>query len=255
MRRSATLPSQHGSSTVETLMLVALASLLAAALVGAALVMSLGQRSVPAGTAPRVPAAASESVATLRIACGAGEASLEGEAVDATSGGVPVRVAGDDGVVVSFASPGESTYRMRVFEASGSYLLPLAPGGWSVGCAGSGMPGVSTALGAFEVRDPAGIYQRARPDCPATGCCQEIVDLPAGFTEDDLGTLREGLASVGLRPTDTIERAAYPTSTFSARPPRPLVYRIVRDLQIVARLDVGGHGDLWSAGVQGCPAG
>lgn len=180
---------------------------------------------------------------------------MEGEAVDASSAGAPVRVVGDEGAVLSFAAEGTSVYRMWVFEPSGSYRLPLEPGAWGVGCAATGEVSSSVALGVFEVRDPDNVFLRARPECPASGCCDDIVDLPPGFADDDLGTLRDGLAAAGVRPTDTIERAAYPGSAFSAEPPSPLVYRVVRDLQIVARLEVAGEGDTWSANMTGCPAG
>ncbi|MGZ5345087.1 MAG: hypothetical protein ACXWF5_10400 [Actinomycetota bacterium] len=255
MRRLASFSPQVGSSPIESLLLGALVFLVAAAIVGMTLVLFLGPRAAPGNAASSGPTAPSATtVPAIEIACGVDGTSVEGEAVDATSGGVPVQIVGDEGAVLSFASPGMPGHQMRVFEPSGSYRLPLAPGGWGVGCAGSGVVSESVALGVFEVRDPDHVYLRTAPECPASGCCDEIVDLPAGFIDDDLGTLREGLADAGVRPTDTIERAAYPGSTFSAQPPSPLVYRVVRDLQIVARLDVGGEGDTWSARVYGCPA-
>ncbi len=253
MRRLARFSPQVGSSPIESLLVGALVFLVAAAIVGFSLVLFLGPRAATGDAASSGPTAPSATtVPAVEITCGA-DTALEGEAVDASSAGVPVRIVGDEGAVVSFASPGTPGYQMRVFEPSGAYRLPLSPGGWSVGCAGSGVVSESVALGVFEVRDPDHVYLRTAPECPASGCCDEIVDLPPGFTDDDLGTLREGLADAGVRPTDTIERAAYPGSTFSAQPPSPLVYRIVRDLQIVARLDVGGEGDTWSARVYGCP--
>jgi hypothetical protein len=255
MRRFASLRLQVGSSGVEIVMVGALVFLVAAAIVGVTL-LTIGPRSSAGNAASSAPTGSSvATVPAIVVACGAEGASVEGDAVDGTSEGVPVRIVGDEGAVLSFASPGKPGYRMRVFEPSGSYRLPLAPGGWGVGCAGTGVVSESVALGVFDVRDPGQVYLRTAPECPASGCCDEIVDLPAGFADDDLGTLHEGLADAGVRPSDTIERAAYPGSTFSARPPSPLVYRVVRDLQIVARVDVAGEGDTWSAKVSGCPAG
>lgn len=255
MRRFAPSGAQVGSSAVEIVMVGALLFLVVGAVVGVAL-LTLGPRSNAGGTASSAFTGSPVAVVpAIEIACGADGASIEGQAVDATLGGVPVRIVGDVGAVLSFVSPGIPGYRMRVFEPSGSYRLPLAPGAWGVGCAGTGVESGSIALGDFDVRDPGRAYLRTAPGCPASGCCDEIVQLPAGFADDDLGTLREGLAAAGVRPSDTIERAAYPGSTFSAQPPTPLVYRVVRDLQIVARLDVAGEGDTWSANVHGCPAG
>jgi hypothetical protein len=255
MRRIARFSSQVGSSPIESLLVGALLLLVAGAIVGVTLVLSLGPRSAagPAASSSLASSSAT-SVPAIEIACGADATSVEGEAVDATSGGVPVRIVGDEGAVLIFTSSMAPAYRMQVFEAAGSYELPLAPGPWSAGCAASGAIAGSVASGVFEVRDPDAAYLRTRPECPASGCCDEIVDLPPGFEDDDVGTLREALAGAGVRPTDTIERAAYPDSTFSAQPPSPLVYRVVRDLQIVARLDVAGEGDTWSAKVYGCPA-
>jgi hypothetical protein len=249
-------PSAHaGSSAIETMLVVALACLVTAAIVGTALVMSLRPRSTSSQGQPVSSGPPVASVPVLEIACGAGDVSIGGGAVDATTEGVPVKVAGDDGAVLSFASPGVPAYRMHVVETSGSYALPLSPGEWTVGCAASGVLADTATLGAFEVRDPGAVYLRTQPECPTSGCCNDIVDLPPGFADDDLGALHEGLASVGVLPTDTIERAAYPASTFSAQPPSPLVYRVVRDLTIVARVDVAGKADAWSANVYGCPAG
>jgi hypothetical protein len=250
-------PSAHdGSSAIETMLVVALACLVTAAIVGTALVMSLRPRSTSSqGQGPLSNGPPVASVPVLEIACGADDASVGGRAVDATNEGVPVMVAGDDGAVLSFASRGVPVYRMHVVEPSGSYALPLSPGEWTVGCAASGTLAETATLGTFEVRDPGSVYLRTQPECPASGCCNDIVDLPPGFADDDLGALRQGLADVGVLPTDTIERAAYPASTFSAQPPNPLVYRVVRDLTIVARVDVAGKGDAWSANVYGCPAG
>lgn len=254
MRRIAPSSSETGSSGIETLMVGALVVLVAAAVVGVGLVLSLGSRRASERAVP-TPTPRALSVPALAIVCGADGASLEGEAVDASSAGVPVHVVGDEGAVLSFAAEGAPVYRMWVFEPSGSYRLPLEPGAWGVGCAATGEASSSVALGVFEVRDPGHVFLRARPACPASGCCDDIVDLPPGFADDDLGTLHDGLTDAGVLPTDTIERAAYPDSTFSAEPPSPLVYRVVRDLQIVARLEVAGEGDTWSANVTGCPAG
>jgi hypothetical protein len=256
MPRITAPSSQAGSSAIETLMVGALVFLLAAAVVGVTLVISLGSRPGSGDGASSLttePSAA--SVPVLEIACGQTEASLDGGAIDAWADGVSVRVAGDVGSVLTFASPGLESYRLQLFEASGSYRLPLAPGRWAVGCAASGATTAATAVGAFDVLDPQHVYVSAQPECPASGCCEAIVDLPAGFTEDERGTLHTALAGSGVRPTDTIERAAYPGSSFSAQPPSPLVYRVVRDLQVVARLEVAGQGDTWSAYVDGCPAG
>ena len=256
MRRFPPPSAAEGSSAAETMLLLALAFVLVAGLVGVVLMTTLEPRSSAENPDPAVSIGSpAVSVPVLEIACGAGDDSIDGGAVDATSEGVPVRIAGQDGALLSFVAPGIPGYRMRVFEPSGSYSLPLAPGRWTVGCAGSGVADETVTVGAFEVRDRDGVYLRTRPDCPTSGCCNEIVELPAGFLDDDLGTLHEGLAEVGVLPTDTIERAAYPESTFSARPPNPLVYRVVRDLQIVARLDLAGDGDTWSANVYGCPGG
>jgi len=248
-------PSAHdGSSAIETMLVVTLACLVTAAIVGTALVMSLRPRPT-SSQAQSVSIGPVTSVPVLEIVCGAGDTSLGGGAVDATTEGVPVKVAGDDGAVLSFASPGAPVYRMRVVEPSGSFALPLSPGAWTVGCAASGTLAETSTLGAFEVRDPGAVYLRTRPECPTSGCCNDIVDLPTGFAADDLGVLHDGLANLGVLPTDTIERAAYPGSTFSAQPPSPLVYRVVRDLTIVARVDVAGERDAWSANVYGCPGG
>jgi len=256
MRRIAPFSPERGSSGVETLMIAALVFLVAAAVVGVGLVLSLGSRGASERSVPVTPSTSpAPSVPALVIDCAAGGTSLEGEAVDASSAGVPVRVTGDEGAVLSFAGEGTAAYRMWLFEPSGSYRLPLEPGAWGVACAATGEVSSSVALGVFEVRDPDHVFLRARPECPASACCDDIVDLPPGFADDDLGTLRDGLADAGVRPTDTIERAAYPDSTFSAVPPSPLVYRVVRDLQIVARLEVAGEGETWSANVTGCPAG
>ncbi len=255
MRRISFTSSQVGSSAVETLMVGALVVLVAAAVVGVTLVLSLGSRRNSGSAAPSVPSVSVVPVPAIEITCGADGASIDGAAVNATSEGVPVRIVGDEGALLSFRSPGTPAYPITVFEPSGSYRLPLAPGGWGVACAGTGAGSGPIALGVFEVRDPAGVYLRTRPECPTSGCCDEIVDLPPGFADDDLGTLHDGLADAGVRPTDTIERAGYPDSTFSAQPPSPLVYRVVRDLQIVARLEVAGEGNAWSANMFGCPAG
>jgi len=254
MRRFPVLSAQGASSPVETLLLAALAFLLAAAVVGFALMMTLEPRTGAGPTDPAIPAATVASVAVLQIACGADAATVEGGAADATSRGVPVKITGDDGAVLSFASPGVPVYRMRVFEPSGTYALPLQPGEWAISCTRSGAAPTSSVLGAFEVRDPGQVYLRTLPECPASGCCDDIVELPPGFTDGDLATLHAGLADAGVSSTDTIERAAYPESRFSARPPNPLVYRVVRNLQVVARLDVAARGGTWSAKVSGCPA-
>lgn len=251
MRRMSVLSAQDASSPVEALLVAALAFLLTAAIVGFGLLMTLQPSAVHGGLDPAVPVA---PVPALQIACGADAATLDGGAVDADARGVSVELAGDDGAVLSFASPGLPGYRMRMFEPSGAYSLPLPPGRWAVSCAGSGVVADAVVLGAFEVRDPDGTYLRSRPDCPDSGCCDDIVELPPGFADDDLGTLHAGLADSGVRTTDTIERAAYTESRFAARPPNPLVYRVVRDLQVVARLSVAGQGDTWSANVYGCPA-
>lgn len=252
MRRLPAPSAQVGSSPVEMLLLIALAVVIAGGLVGVSLLVTLQPSSEAVGTvgiAQPVP-----SVPTLEIACGLDGGSLGGEAVDATAAGVPVEVAGDGGAALSFTSPGVPAYRMGVFAASGRYTLPLAPGSWTVGCAGSGAAADSAALGTFEVRDPEGAYLRARPDCPPEGCCDDILALPSGFADDDLGALHAGLTDAGVLPTDMVERAAYPESSFSTQPPNPLVYRVVRDRRIVARVDVAGEGDAWSASVHGCPA-
>ena len=255
MHRFRQLSPQVGSSALETLMVGALAVLVAAAVVGVAL-LTVGPRSKARNAGPAAAAGSSApAVPVLEVGCGADTASLEGGAIDAWADGVSVRVAGDVGAVVTFASPGTSGYRMQLFEASGAYRLPLAPGPWTVGCAASGVAVRSTMLGAFDVRDPQHLYLSPEPVCPASGCCEEVVDLPAGFTEDEVGTLHGALAEMGVRQTDTIERAAYVGSSFSLQPPNPLVYRVVRDLQTVARLDVAGEGEAWSARVSGCPAG
>jgi len=255
MRRFASITPQVGSSAVEIVMVGALAFLVVGAVVGVAL-LTLGTRwnAGNAGT-PVATGSLAATVPVLEIACGQTAASLNGGAIDAWADGVSVRVAGDEGAVLTFVSPGAAGYRMQLFEASGSYRLPLAPGRWTAGCAAPGVTTASITLGAFDVLDPRHVYLSPEPACPATGCCEEIVDLPAGFTEDELGTLHVALAERGVLPSDTIERAAYPGSSFAARPPTPLVYRVVRDLQIVARLDVAGEGDTWSANVFGCPAG
>ena len=254
MRRFSHLSAQDASSPVETLLLAALAFLVAAAIVGFGLMMTLQPRAVPDPTDPAAPTVPVVSAPVLQIACGADAASVEGGAVDATPRGVPVEISGDDGARLRFASLGAPAYGMRLFEPSGEYALPLQPGGWAVSCAGPGTGAAPVVLGTFEVRDPREAYLRALPDCPAAGCCDDIVQLPPGFADDDIGTLHAGLADAGVLPTDTIERAGYAASRFSARPPNPLVYRVVRNLQIVARLDVAGRGDAWSAKVSGCPA-
>ena len=235
-------------------LLVALVFVVTAGFVGVVLLATLGRDGQGRTTVPTDPGADLLAVPALEIACGADGASVRGDAVDATPDGVPVQVVGDDGAVLSFASPGIPGYRMRVFEPSGAYALPLAPGPWAVECAVSGSTADAAVLGVFAVRDPDQVYLRTRPECPADGCCDDTVDLPAGFTRDDVGTLHEGLADVGVRASDTIERAAFPASSLSTRPPNPLVYRVVRDLQIVARVEVAGERGAWSARVYGCPA-
>jgi hypothetical protein len=255
MRRLPIPSAEDGSSPVETLLLAALAVVLAAAVVGVALMVTLEPRIAPDPTDPALatgsPVAA---VPVLEIACGADAASIGGEAVDANSSGVPVKISGDDGAALSFASPGIPGYRMQLFEPSGEYALPLPPGPWVVSCVGSDALSGPATLGTFEVRDPGRVYLRTSPDCPASGCCDEVVGLSPGFVDDELGVLHDGLAGTGVLPTDTIERAAYARSRLTAQPPNPLVYRVVRNLQIVARLDVARADGTWSALVFGCPA-
>jgi hypothetical protein len=252
MRRYPSASDAGGSSVIEVLLVGILALSVIGAVAGVVLLSSIGPRSSPTTIASVDPAAASSP--EIEISCGAGDPAVAGSAVDATSAGAAVAISGREGALLSFVSPGVPGYRMHVVEPSARYELPLPPGTWTVGCAASGVPAETSAVGAFAVRDPGEVYVRTKPDCPETGCCDDSVTLPEGFAEDDLGTLREGLEGVWVRPDDVIERAAYPGSRYTAQPPSPLVYRVVRDLRIVARLDVASDGDVWTARVLGCPS-
>ncbi|MEO8475827.1 MAG: hypothetical protein ABI572_02110 [Actinomycetota bacterium] len=248
MRRFRHPATEAGSSPMETLLLGALVFVLAAAIVGFALMMTLAPRSVPVPAPGPMP-----SAQVIEIDCGTDVAVVTGGAVDAGPRGAPVLVIGDEGATLVFTSPGSPDYRMRVFEPTGRYLLPLAPGVWEVGCAVPGSGPTTVFLGTFEVRDPAQIYLRSLPDGPPEGACAHVLDVPPSFAADQLGALHEGLAGVGVLPTDTIERAAYAASRLRAEPPTPLIFRVVRDGRIVARVEVAIHGDAWTASVFGCP--
>ncbi len=248
MRRFRHPATEGGSSPVETLLLGALVFVLTAAIVGFALMMTLAPRSAP------VPAPGPvASAPVIEIACGAAAATVTGQAVDAGPRGAPVQVAGDDGATLAFTSPGSPDYGMRVFEPTGRYLLPLAPGVWEVACAVPRSGPTTVFLGTFEVRDPLQVYLRSLPDGPPEGTCAHVLDVPSGFATDQLGALHEGLAGVGVLPTDTIERAAYTASRLRAQPPIPLVFRVVRNDRIVARVEVAADGNAWTASVFGCP--
>ena len=134
MRRFAPSGAQVGSSAVEIVMVGALLFLVVGAVVGVAL-LTLGPRSNAGGTASSAFTGSPVAVVpAIEIACGADGASIEGQAVDATLAGVPVRIVGDVGAVLSFVSSGIPGYRMRVFEPSG--VLPASA---RAGCLGRGL--------------------------------------------------------------------------------------------------------------------
>lgn len=202
---------------------------------------------VPSMQAPPVAEGAQQ------VTCTEGGATLETTAVDAGPAGVPITLTGAAGQVVVFTSSDGIVYRFVLASDAVEGPLPLHPANWDVAC--STNPDFAPVFGsgaAFTVADPDGVYVPTTPESDvAAGCAWRGV-LETSYERDPEAAIRVALSDDGLLDSDQVEPAGYPKSGFQSYPPASDVFRVVREDEILARVDVVRAEGQWRYSVLGC---
>jgi hypothetical protein len=246
---------EGGSSALTTVATLALAFALLAGATLFALQATQDPGPERSSSAPAAPAPEPAAAEQLAVVCAEGGARVDAPVVNANEEGVSSSVEGSPGMVVSFASPTSPGYRFVLRGSRARGPLPLPPGAWSVAC--SSDPGFqpSTGFGApFSVADPGAYYIASHPSDPASTCSWRG-PLPDAFASDHDAALRSALSDDGLQARDVIEPASYPSAGYRAYPPSSAVFRVVREDEVLARIDVVKAEGEWTFSVLGCISG